>query len=252
MYAMITISLVAATVASSLPAFGSNGDANAVIGQPRQTALAETALRLAAILNSEAIIIGDEKSDEKAAKLMAQLFGTNEEMKAAESDYPGIGKELADAVLPIINGYMRARLPQLHETQAALYTRTFSSSELETLIAFYSSPTGQKVIQLMIASLKPKAMLAEAQASEDFKITSSSALSDIRDTVPVILAGLGPEDQFVLEKFGRSGLVDRMKAVAPETQTIALEWMAEYASGEEAETDMIVQAVFAKRENTAE
>ena len=65
MYAMITISLVAATVASSLPAFASNGDANAVIGQPRQTALAETALRLAAILNSEAIIIGDEKSDEK-------------------------------------------------------------------------------------------------------------------------------------------------------------------------------------------
>ena len=183
---------------------------------------------------------------------MAQLFGTNEEMKDAESNYPGIGTELADAVLPIINGYMRARLPQLHETQTALYTRTFSSSELETLIAFYASPTGQKVIQLMNASLKPKAMLAKAQASEDFKITSSSALSDIRDTGPAILAGLKPEDHFVLQKFGRSGLVDRMKAVAPQTQTIALEWMAEYAPGEEAETDMIVQAIFAKREKAAE
>ena len=66
MYAMITISLVAATVASSLPAFTSNGDANAVVNQPQQTALAETALRLAAILNSEAIIIGDEKIGRKS------------------------------------------------------------------------------------------------------------------------------------------------------------------------------------------
>ncbi len=104
------------------------------------TEIKELSANLAKILNSEDIAIGDVASDEKAAQLMLQLFGTNEELKKIENEYPGVGKELANVILPIINRQMRLRLPQLQELQSNLYAEHFSAPELAILINFYSSP----------------------------------------------------------------------------------------------------------------
>lgn len=214
---------------------------------PRVT---ERATELARLLNSEEIIIGDAASDAKAVELMNQLVAGNADMVDLEKQYPGIAREMAQAMLPIVNRSARERLPQLWERQAALYAKHFNDDELVTLIAFYSSPTGTKLIRVMMASIKPDNMMAEAAASKDLKISSTSVMKDIRATAPQLVDAMDAEDQRALAGLMRSGLVPRLKQLGPQTQELALAWYDESAPWEEAEIDKAMLAVVEARTRT--
>ncbi len=207
----------------------------------------ERAMLLAKTLNSEDIIIGDATSDEKATEFMLQLFGSQEELQEVEREHPGIGKELAAAALPIINRYMLQRLPQLQQRQADLYAANFDAPQLSILVDFYTSATGQKMIKSMTSRVKPVAMMAEATMSDDFKISANSVLKDIRATVPGILSDMNETDQNALAKLMQSELLPKLQALAPQTQAIALDWMQEYAEGEEQEIDKVIEAIIENR-----
>jgi hypothetical protein len=210
-------------------------------------AVAARAMALAQTTNSDAIIVGDEKSDAKAIKMATDVFGANKDFQALEVKYPGISLELARGMMPVINRSARERLPVLWQRQADFYSKHFSASELDTLNAFYQSSTGQKLIRSMIANIDPKAMIAEAKQSSDFKFGADSALTDIKATVPAALKQMDDADKAVLEKLGRSGLMTKMQAIAPETQAIAIAWMNESAPWEDAELDKVIQAVLQRR-----
>jgi len=210
-------------------------------------AVAARAMALAQATNSDAIIIGDEKSDAKAVKMATDVFGANKDFQALEVKYPGISLELARAMMPVINRSARERLPVLWQRQADFYSKHFTASELDTLRTFYQSSTGQKLIRSMIANIDPKAMVAEAKQSSDFKFGVDSALTDIRATVPAALKEMDDADKAILEKLGRSGLMTKMHAIAPETQAIAIAWMNESAPWEEAELDKVIQTILDRR-----
>jgi hypothetical protein len=221
-------------------------------GAPARTAaspdpaVAERATRLAAMLNSEAIIVGNAKSDEEALKWIAPLWGSQEDLAALEKQHPGISIALAREVMPIINRSARERLGELHRRQAALYAATFTATELDALIAFYGSPTGTKLIAAMLANLKPNAMIAEASKSEDLRFGADSALKDIRSTGPEIARVMDEADKAALARLSTSGLAPRLRALGPKTQTIALEWYDEEAPWEEAEIEKAVARVYAR------
>jgi len=210
-------------------------------------AVAVRAMALAKTLNGDAIIIGDDKSDAKAVKMATELMATNEDIKALEAEYPGISLEMARGMMPIINRSARERLPVLWQRQADLYGKYLSASELDTLNAFYLSPTGQKLISAMMANIDPKAMVAEAKRSDDFKISASSVLTDIKAAVPDMLKQMDDTDTAALEKLGRSGVLTKMKALAPATQTTVLAWMDESAPWEDAEIEKVTEAIVRRR-----
>lgn len=59
---------------------------------------------------------------------------------------PQVAKDF-DAIMPIvINGAMQ-RLDQLAEMLAQVYARNFTVDEIHDLIAFYKTPTGQKLLE---------------------------------------------------------------------------------------------------------
>lgn len=213
---------------------------------PTDPAVAERATKLATMLNSEAIIIGDAKSDEEALPLIAQLWGSKEDLAAVEKEYPGISVALAREVTPIINRSARERLGELHRRQAALYAANFTAAELDTLIAFYGSPTGIKLMDTMLASIRPNAIMAEASKSEDFRFGSESVLKDIRSTAPAITRVMDDTDKAALVRLATSGLAPRLKALAPQTQTIALEWYNEEAPWEATEIEKAMERVLAR------
>lgn len=213
---------------------------------PTDPAVTERAIKLATMLNSEAIIVGNAKSDEEALPLVTQLWGSKEDLAALEKESPGISVALAREVMPIINRSARERLPELHRRQAALYAANFTAAELDTLIAFYASPTGTKLIATMLASIKPKAVIAEASKSEDFRFGSESVLKDIRSTAPAITRVMDETDKAALTRLITSGLAPRLKALAPQTQTIALEWYNEEAPWEAAEIEKAMERVLAR------
>lgn len=204
------------------------------------------ALELAAILNSEAMIVGGEKSDQQAKALMLELFATQTYFQTLESVQPGITGEIADAMMPIINNSLRVRLPELHRRQAELYKRQFSTSELVTLAKFYTSPTGQKLLEGVAENMRTDAMAAEAKKSDDFTITSKSVIADLRAAVPEALKTMTPGDEQVLIAFANSGLLPRIQKISSKSQTLTLDWTNESLPGEEEELDAATNAVLAK------
>jgi hypothetical protein len=208
--------------------------------------VAERALKLAETLNSEAIIIGDATSDAEAIELIQQVWGSRDELAQLEKENSGITLAFARELLPITNRSMRERLPELHQRQAALYASHFSATELDTLIAFYRSPTGAKLIATTMTSLKPKAIIAEASQSEDFKFSAQAALKDVRATVPDTLKVMDATDKAVLMRFAQSGVAPKMRALAPKTQQLAIDWMNEEAPWEGAEIEKALERVFAR------
>lgn len=204
------------------------------------------ALALARVLNSEATIIGDEQSDAAAIAMVPKLAEANTQLAALEGEHPGLLLALAKEMMPIVNRSARERLPELHRRQARLFAESFTASELQSLLDFYASPTGQKMITLMMANLRPDAMLAEAAKSPDMKVGAESALKDIQATVPSIVAKLDASDEPALRKLMASGLLPRLKELAPRTQTIGLNWMNETTPQEETETNRVMEAVLAR------
>ncbi len=242
-----------------LATYGTSAAATPVYAQAEATAAYSTStdmhqtksMLLAGILNSEAIIIGDDKSDAKAETLMLELMASDPDLAELEIEHPGIGMEMAKTVLPIINKYLRQRLPDLQARQSALYRANFSASELDTLIAFYSSVTGQKMIAVMLEQVKPDAMMAEAKGSEDYRISAGSALKDINKTVPSIVNALDDADLKALDALMQTGLLSGLQKIAPQTQQIALDWMNESAPGEDKEIEDAAVTTITRRTEQA-
>jgi hypothetical protein len=59
---------------------------------------------------------------------------------------PDVGRDF-DAMMPVVQEKMAARLGELSNAMAAVYASNFSAAELHDLTAFYKSPTGQKLLQ---------------------------------------------------------------------------------------------------------
>jgi hypothetical protein len=204
------------------------------------------ALTLARLLNSEAMIIGGTDSTDKARQIMGDLAAANADMKAMEAQHPGFTRTMADAMTPIAVRSMRERLPELWRRQALVYGKRFNDAELETLNAFYASPTGQKIIDRMQQAMGHKAMVAEAAASPDFKFSAKSVQQDKDEAARTMVKALDASDMTVLAMLQKTGLADRIKAMAPETEGNALQWYDEQAPWEEAETEKAMAAVMTR------
>lgn len=237
---MISIAL-ATSLALAAPAVAQQPPAASTVSP----AVSERAFKLAELLNSDAIIIGNT-SDAEALDMLRQLWGSREELVEMEKSTPGITLAFARELLPIVDRSSRERLPELHRRQAALYATNFTAAELDTLIAFYSSPTGTKLIAAMQAAIKPKAIIAEASKSEDFKFGAQSVLTDIRATVPDIMKTMDASDKAALTQFAQSGVAPKMRALSPKTQQLAIDWMNEETPWEGAEMEKAIERVVAR------
>lgn len=205
------------------------------------------AAELAQILNSSEIIIGDGERDERARPIWSRILISDADVAEFEREHPGTIDELLDTVMPIINRSLVVRLPVLQQRQATLYAQTFDAAELAFLVHFYSSPTGKKMLQLVIQNLQTSNMEAAILASEEMALDTKAVLADVQATSRAIAPQLGAEDQVALMELGRSPALPKMQAMAAQTQQIAIDWYDEYLPGEEEEIDAAMEDVFTRR-----
>jgi hypothetical protein len=236
----ILIPLLLAVIAPVAPA----ADYSGVTVEPQPVS---PALQLSRILNSEINIIGDADDDQQAVEMMQELFDSDPEMVEMERDYPGIVKQFAEAMLPIINKSSLERLPQLQASQAALYQDTFTDPELAALIEFYSSPTGRKLVAQTLDTIAFDTTMTEMKQSPDFEYSAASTVADTRAAGAKIATGMDRQDQLTLAEFGRSGLIPKLQAMALKTHQIVIDWNNEYAPGEEAALDAAIETILDKR-----
>ncbi|HMO75977.1 MAG TPA: DUF2059 domain-containing protein [Sphingopyxis sp.] len=235
---------LAVALALALPLPAQAGEPVVANAPARERALAD---RLSTLLNSEATIIGDVKSDAKAHEFALGLFGNNEEVAALEAEYPGIMAEFLDAVMPIVNNSMRVRLPELQRRQSDLYVETFDEADLAFLVRFYESPTGRKLVALTMDNLRTDNMARAAQSSGDLTISPDAVVADLRSTAQAITPQFDDSDMPMLIELGSSPVAPKMQAMALRTQQIGLEWQDEYLPGEEEEIEALIESIIARR-----
>lgn len=212
----------------------------------QQAAPRPAALTLARLLNSETMVIGPTDTPDKATQVMGEMVAQNADMKAMEARHPGFTRAIGEAIMPIVVRSMRERLPELWRRQAHVYGARFSDSELETLNAFYASPTGRKILDTMQKAMGYKAMIAEAAASPDFRFSAESVQKDKAEAAQTMVKALDAGDMTVLAMLQKTGLVDRIKAMSPVTQANVLEWYDEQTPWEEAETEKAMAGVMTR------
>ncbi len=79
-------------------------------------------------------------------------------MKQSQPDMPARG---FDIIAEVTTETLKAESDALNEQIFPLYAKYYSEEDLDNLIAFYKTPTGQKVIQTMPALLQESMQIGQ-------------------------------------------------------------------------------------------
>jgi hypothetical protein len=219
----LTPALIASLIAGSaltLPAPASAQAATAAKAvDPVRLALG---LELAKVLNPEkpTMRLLDEMFEKQAPEAM--LADPN--IREMEEQYPGILRAMIEAMRPIIERRMRDELPELWTQVGTFFAGELSEADLRAGIAFYGSPTGQRIIALMVDSADLGPMMTDMLESGNFDITRQQLNTTVMSGARTIETKLTPEQRAETERFVQSPAGRRIVALTPRMMTIVLAW----------------------------
>ena len=132
--------------------------------------------------------------------------------------------EMADFVIkrmwPEVEKTLRDGLPELRAELAKVIAASLTPAEVSDLYAFFSSPTGQKLQNVMfeVIAENPSASPAEQQ----------------RLMMDKFMPSLTPDDYGALTRFGGSGAAHKMQDITPRISTVSEAWAADILSRNDA------------------
>ena len=197
----------------------------------------KTALRLSELLNPpdqlEGIALrGFETGFDAALK-------SNPDDAALFTDNPGLREAIFEAARPIFRKYVAAQIPAKEQKFADFYARKFTPQDMEELLAFYSSPTGTKVIAQTYANLDLNKIAEDALATNGEGKMNGEDVGEITTSAAAkVLPGLDADDFKALFIFSGTPAFEKLRAAMPEFQQLT----AELANETDPATDAEVQA----------
>ena len=156
---------------------------------------------------------------------------------AVFKQYPGLDRAILDAVRPIVSKHVAADYPMIVRRSAEFYARRFSSSEIDELIDFYGSSTGNKLIQGMYAGADFGKLMDGLTDTGEAQFTGDHVQDFARSTVTRISPIFDKSDHAYLATFGKTPLYAKLKAALPGFQQL----MAEIANAPTPEMDAEIQ-----------
>ncbi len=220
---MITALLMALAMPQAAPA-GSVAAAPAA-ESPAAAARRVKAHRLAQLLSSEAMVV--DAGDDSYIKMTSDVMLAQPDVPELERKYPGVVDAMVRASLPIAKRQMHNRLPLLWDRLSDLYLANFTTPELDQAIAFYGSPTGQKMIAQMVARMKPNAIAADLKKDPEAGVSVDSFRKDMKATVPGVVGSLTPKEQAALLAFSRTSVFPKIARIGPRSQELVVAWSQE-------------------------
>lgn len=197
------------------------------------------ALQIVKLLCPESTVI-EESGDDYVANAR-QLLVARGKLDDLEARYPGIVEAMLRASVPTMNAQMRRRLSVLWVRLTDIYLARLAGPELDQTLAFYTSPTGKKMIASMDARMKPKAMTNDMIRNDDLSISLGSLQSDLKDALPGVISDMGPADKSALLAFMRTSAFPKLAAIVVPVQQTTLRWAQESSP----EDDQQIQTVMA-------
>jgi Uncharacterized protein conserved in bacteria (DUF2059) len=197
----------------------------------------DNAMRLSALLNPA------DKTLEVAMK--AFETGITSAMKKSPDDAalfdrnPGVLQAITDASRPIVRRHLLEIIPVHQRRYAEFYAQKFSSEEIDQLIAFYSGPTGRKVIAAIYSGVDLNALAGKMDANgnlaaKDVQEAHAAAAKSVPDL-------LDADDWKAVFMFSATPAHAKLVSVGPEFNQLVAELENEPDPALNAEVDAAVK-----------
>ncbi|MES2442640.1 MAG: DUF2059 domain-containing protein [Pseudomonadota bacterium] len=232
--------LLLAASAAAAPAWAQ--PAPVAAANPAREALA---LELATMLNSETTLMG------AVARMLDQSLPNammaNADVADLERQYPGLLKEMIDAMKPVMIRHMRAELPELWRQVAALYAANLTEADMRVTLAFYRSPAGARIIELMIAETDFEPVLRDMAKSNNYDVPDKALTDTVRASAGRVPSRLTPAETDAAMRFGASPEGRHVVALTPRVQAMVIAWSSQPTPELDAELERVTMEVVEKR-----
>jgi hypothetical protein len=165
----------------------------AAVGDPQRVALS---LELAELLNSE--VLTRAQLAKLTSDTLPKVFAQNPDMVAIEQEHPGASAAVVAAIGPVMVDYTLRSLPKLWREIAPIYARYFDADELRSLLAFYRSPTGVRVIDAMGRGADYGAALTRMMNEQSSAITTGELRNGASPGIAEVVRSTSAEDRQVM------------------------------------------------------
>jgi uncharacterized protein len=143
--------------------------AGAAPAAPPADARTALAMQLLTVTNAQANMIR-----------MSDLMEPNLLQLIAQS-HPGLSQKALDALRVALHEEVQASMSGLIQQVAQIYVRHFSEQEMRTLLAFYGTGTGKKLLAEMPAVIKESAALGQAWGQQIGVLAGQRALARLKN-----------------------------------------------------------------------
>jgi hypothetical protein len=195
----------------------------------------DSARRLARLVNQE------QPQVDATLRMVDTSFiptlAANEDVKAMESEYPGILKKIAEDLKPIFVTYTRRILPDYIERYAAIYAADFSADEIDDLYKVYASPAGQRLIASMMNNASADSLLKEAVDAPESQSTLAAVKADHRRATAAALKQVSEEDKASFAEMMAKPYFYKMILVGPKLRKLEQDMINEPDASLDAEIE---------------
>lgn len=178
--------------------------------------------QLARIVDSEELTRA--QLDKLLNDTMPKTLASDPAFVAMEKEHPGITHAMIEAMRPIIVDESIRRLPVLWARLENIFARSFTAAELKTLIDFYASPTGVRVIKAMGEGSDFSRMLGTMVANDKANVTADDLRAGVQAGAAEVIRTATPEDIKAMEALMATSAGQKMRAVTPQIQAEAVAW----------------------------
>jgi hypothetical protein len=161
---------------------------------------------------------------------------------AVYASSPGLRDAILEAGRPVIEKHLALMVPRRQQTYARFYAANFTAEEIGQLIAFYSTPTGAKVVAAMYSGV-PLGKIAQTMSMDgDSKLTAESVNQFNQTAVAGLPDKFDSEDWKVLFVFSATPAHAKLLRVAPDFAKLVADTENEPNPAMDEELDKAVEA----------
>ena len=203
-------SLIVAAPALAAPAAQTGVAIEAATVKP----VPDNAMRLSLLLNRTDKTLDDRMKGFETG--IAAALKNNPKDAAVYAQNPGLLDAVMAAGRPVMREHLLKKIPASQRVFAEFYADKFSSAEIDQLIAFYSTPTGRKVISAMYAGVDLSKLSQNAGKTERPEVSAKDVQSIAESAAANLDDQFDSDDWRELFMFSATPVHAKLVSIAPE------------------------------------